>query len=266
MRNDKAGSVYWDERWHGTEVPPAVNPRAPGLNNYVNRCVHRFLRQAFRDARAARGSSVLEFGCAASAWLPYFAIEYGFKPYGIDYSAPGCAQALAILQNSGVAGEVTCADLFEPPPRMLQRFDIAVSFGVVEHYRRTADCIGVFSRYLRPGGLMITLIPNMRGLPGFLQKLLDREVYSIHVPLSRDQLAQAHAEAGLQVLRTQYLMSLNLNVVNIDGWTDRAVLKHGVTRLRSWLSKAVWATEQAVGNLPRTAMLSPYIACVARKP
>lgn len=264
MSNDKAGSVYWDERWRSADVPRAVNPRAPGLNNYVNRCVHRFLRQVFSEARVASGSSLLEFGCAASAWLPYFATEYGFKPCGIDYSPSGCARALAVLRNSGVAGDVTCADFLDPPPRMLQRFDAVVSFGVVEHYRNTTGCVEVFSRYLRRGGLMITLIPNMRGLPGLLQKFFDREVYAMHLPLNVDQLAQAHVEAGLHVLRAQYLMSLNLGVVNVEGWTDGLVLKHAVTRLRSWLSKAVWATEQAVGNLPRTSFLSPYIACVAR--
>lgn len=265
MGNDKAGSVYWDERWRSADLPQAVNPHAADLNNYVNRCVHQFLRHTFGEAGMAHGSSVLEFGCAASAWLPYFATEYGFKPYGIDYSPTGCAQALAVLRNSGVAGEVTCADFFDPSPNLLRRFDTVVSFGVVEHFQSTVGCVETFSRHLRPGGLMITLIPNMRGLPGVLQKWCDRELYAMHVPLSLGQLAQAHTDAGLNVLQAEYVMSLNLNVVNVDRWIDGAVLKSVVIRMRSWLSKAVWATEQAVGSLPRTSLLSPYIACVARK-
>jgi len=84
---------------------------------------------------------------------PYFAKEFGFKVYGIDYSEIGCKQAREVLSNTGVEGNVICAIFFSPPENLIDAFDVVVSFGVVEHFEDTAG-IAAFSRFLKPNGIL----------------------------------------------------------------------------------------------------------------
>ena len=69
---------------------------------------------------------------------------------------------------------------------------------------------------------MITIIPNMTGPMGALQKAADPAVYGIHVPLDRQALAAGHVEADLEIDRSEILMIFNLNVVNLaEAFADR---------------------------------------------
>ena len=96
---DKAGKAYWDQRWKDGPLPKAVNPRQRGLNNYVHRKFHEYFTSIF-SSFDTKGKKLLEVGCARSAWLPYFANEFGFEVWGVDYSESGCEQARRILQMS----------------------------------------------------------------------------------------------------------------------------------------------------------------------
>ena len=49
------------------------------------------------------------------------------------------------------------------------------------------------------------MVPNMTGWLGALQKRLNRPIYELHVPLTPASLAQAHADAGLDVLEACYV-------------------------------------------------------------
>ena len=132
---DKAGQNYWSKTWESTEVPSAVNPRGLGLNNYANRCLHRIFRQVLVASPVFRDGDLLEIGCGASAWLPYFSKEYGYRISGIDYSQAGCVSAEQVLKNSKVEGSIYCLDAFSLPSDLLGKFDVVFSSGVVEHYR-----------------------------------------------------------------------------------------------------------------------------------
>lgn len=118
-------------------LPPAMNPRAQDLNNYVNRRFHESFCRMFVSLET-RGKKLLEVGCARSVWLPYFAKEFGFRVSGIDYSEIGCQQAIEVLHREGVQGEVVCTDLWALPPSLVGQFDVLISCGVVEHFQDTA--------------------------------------------------------------------------------------------------------------------------------
>lgn len=261
---DKAGRQYWDNVWARAELPLAVNPFLPGLAHYIERKFDDYFRRALSE-RTTRAGRLLEIGAGRSPWLPYFARRFGLEVHGVDYSDVGCRQALAILERENVAGGVTCADLFSPPAELLEAFDVVVSMGVAEHFRDTAACISAFARFLRPGGLMITSIPNFAGTLGWLQKALNRPVFDVHVPLDRRALGSAHRAAGLDVVSCDYFLVANLSVVNLENLAGtRAHV--ALTRLGSWVSKAVWMTEGALPAVARpNRWTSPYVICLARK-
>jgi SAM-dependent methyltransferase len=148
---------------------------------------------------------------------------------------------------------------------MLAAFDIVVSFGVVEHFEHTAGCLKALSQFLKPGGLAITIIPNMVGLPGYFQKVINRRVFDVHVPLDNRALAANH-EPSLNVLSCSYFLFVNWGAINMENWEGQMSYRLG-TRLRSWMSKGFWVLEDLAPIIFKPNRLSsPYINCVAQKP
>ena len=263
MSGDKAGKAYWDRTWDDKGLPRAVNPSDKRIGNYRNRKFGEYFDEIFTDMDT-ESQTLLEIGCAKSAWLPYFAKRFSFSVHGLDYSEKGCKQAEQILANEGVNGKIVCADFFEPADYMLGFFDAVVSFGVAEHFDDTANCLKAFSAFLKPGGIMITIIPNITGLTGMALKVFNRPVFDIHVPLDRDELAKAHRDAHLDIARCDYFFFLSANL-NIENLRATAFYKPAA-KLRSLINKAIWAVEDTGAPLKPNRWTSPYIICVATKP
>lgn len=266
--DDRAGLRYWDELWVGQELPAPIDPRARGWRNNVNRRLDALFRTAFDAHLPARGK-LLEIGCGGSVMLPYFAKEHGFEVSGLDYSPEGCAKEEKILAREGVTGRIACADLFIPPRDMLESFDAVTSFGVVEHFTDTDTCIRAVAVFARRGGLVLTMIPNMRGLPGMIQKALNRKVYEAHVPLTPERLRDAHIRAGLTVAEARYVLSTNFGVVNLVGLDPKRLstrLKRLTLQVLNLFSATIWTIERIVRReLPASRLLSPYVLVMARR-
>jgi 2-polyprenyl-3-methyl-5-hydroxy-6-metoxy-1,4-benzoquinol methylase len=259
---DKAGKAYWDALWRDAPPPVPIDARAPGLANTINRRFHEVFLEAF-GGRDVRGQALLEIGCARSPWLPYFAQEFGFRVSGLDYSEIGCRQEEDVLRRAGVEGRVICADLFDPPADLRGSFDAVVSFGLVEHFDRTAEAVAACADFLRPGGVIVTSTPNLKGLLGALQRRIDRAIYDIHVPLDAAGLARAHEAAGLRVRSARMLLPLNLGVLNMSARRPALAWKF-VAKAAELATKAVWAVDR-LRPLPETPYFAPYAVCVAEK-
>ncbi|MCA1961646.1 MAG: class I SAM-dependent methyltransferase [Desulfomonile sp.] len=234
----------------------------------MNHAFHTYFQNVFRRGNP-HSEELLEIGCAGSFWLPYFAAEYGFKVTGIDYSELGCELARRMLERQAVEGTVLLCDLFSPPSDLVEHFDYVISFGVVEHFEDTADAIRAASRFLKPGGHMITIVPNLAGILGFAQSVIDRDVWRKHVILNRDDFESAHLRAGLRVLSCTYFLAAHSGVVNFDSWKRSGhmgflayILVAGTGYFTScWF----WALERAFGIPKPNRITSPYIVCLAKK-
>lgn len=262
---DKAGKAYWDKNW--SLLPPELlDLRDRRLRNEINQRFHELFAGVLKRGRDV-GKRLLEVGCARSIWLPYFALEHGLEVAGLDYSEDGCRQSEAVLAHAGVEGKVVCADMFDPPTALVGAFDYVFTLGVIEHFTDTAGTVSALGRYLRPGGRVITVVPNMQGTTGALQKLLDPDVYDTHVALDPTDLKRAHEAAGLEVERCSYFVATNYYVVNALRRKGSAF--YPAIRLSSALlgraSMGVWQMERLFGRLPAVRAFSPYVVCVARR-
>lgn len=268
MVNSKAGKQYWDDTWSAREIPKAVDPREVRWDNYVNRRFHEYFCKAFWGIET-RGMKLLEIGCARSEWLPYFAREFGFKVYGLDYSEIGCQQARQVLAKAAVEGEVICSDFWSPMESMLETFDVVVSFGVAEHFEDTSACIKAFSRFLKPNGIMVTIIPNMIGLIGLMQKLLNRPVFDRHMLLSREMLWKAHEVSGLEVLGCSYFVLCYFGILNLNGIQTNSIkfsLKNVSIKLLVGFSIVICFFDSKLSFLKENRLLFSYINCKSIKP
>lgn len=265
---DKAGRDHWDACWEAEPPPVLADPFVPGAGNRVWRRFHEYLRDRLGPLGGG-DRKLIEIGCARSIFLPFVARELGFSVSGLDYSEIGCRQTEAMLAGLGIPGEITCGDLFDPPEHLRGAFDVATSFGVVEHFLDTAACLKAVATLVKPGGHVLTVIPNMSGAVGWAQRGLSRAVYDIHVPLTREMLRRAHEDAGLEVLECEYFLFSNFGVCNLVGAKSRSPryqLKRVALAGLGLFSRAVWEVEERVGDLPTNRWTSPYLVVLARRP
>lgn len=207
----------------------------------------------------------MEIGCANSAWLPYFAKRFGFRVAGLDYSSVGCLRTEQVLAREGVPGDIVCGDLFLPPNWMLSQFEVALSFGVVEHFEDTVHSVRAITDLVRPGGIVFTIIPNLAGVLGPLQRFINKPVYDVHVPLTARGLAEAHREAGLRVVASDYLVPINLGICNLSGLSGiRNSATGKVLRFLIRLSYFVWLLNE-IHPLPATRVFAGYSYCIGER-
>jgi len=261
---DKAGEAFWEEWWKRAPLPTPFDPYRPGPKNYVRRRRHCILEQ-FLKRYDTSSMELVEVGCGQSVFLPYFAKQFGFRVSGIDRSTLGCDRARMILEREGVQGEVYCADFFSLPEQLIGRFDVVFSSGVIEHFEQTAEALRAMAKLLKPGGRMFDDMPNFTGVLGKYQKLLDASMYHAHVPLSREELAAAHREAGLEIESCDYYLPICLETINVDQWPRN--LRYWFTvRCHTAISRAVWLVDDHIVRLPQNRWTSPLIYCTSRKP
>jgi len=263
---DRAGAAFWNGLWASKASSREIG--SPRLRHWEVQFA-AFYDRAFSLLNGTRGKRLLEIGAGDSGWLPYFVKRWGFDVSGLDYSPVGCERAAALAQKAGVNVTMILADMFDPPAEILGTFDVVTSTGVIEHYENTADVLRALARLLRPGGALVTTIPNIPGLVGWLFRRFNRPVYDIHVPLDVASLRAAHEQAGLELISCDYLMSINLGVLNLVGLDPGKIstkLKKIMLLGMMAFSRVVWALERVIGPLPANSYVSPYVAAVARTP
>jgi 2-polyprenyl-3-methyl-5-hydroxy-6-metoxy-1,4-benzoquinol methylase len=255
---------YWDRNWSERPVTGPLDPQARGLNGTPSRSLHRFFKRIFSKINVDAGNLIAEAGCGGSAILPYFHTEFGFQAEGIDNSSVGLNLSRTIARQSGIDTPVQMADVFNLPAELRERYDIVFSYGLAEHFRPTTLILKALSKLARPGGHVLTLVPNMSGALGLLQRLANPEVYAIHVPLTERDLALAHEQSDLKLIEAGYLMTANFSAINFQG--ANTIASQIGPRLASWTSKAFWILESAGMPEMPNRLTSPYVYALAQKP
>ena len=116
--------------------------------------------------------------------------------------------------------------------------------------------------------MLVTLIPNMTGLIGFIQKLVNRPIYDIHVPLQTDELVEAHRQAGLQVVRCEYFVPLSFTVSNLNGLDPDSIItriKSQFLYVLSLISRVIWITDEYIVPFSVNRFSGSYVMSVAQK-
>lgn len=263
---DKAGEQYWTNAWEHMQLAPPLNPHSKNINNYPFTLLHNVLTKYF-SSMDCKGKLLLEIGCGNSVFLSYLNKYFGFKISGIDYSQYACEQTKKILERDKVEGEIIFGDAFNPPSELIGKFDVVCSFGVVEHFDNTAETLREFSKFLKPGGLMLTEVPNLSGVTGYFQKKFFKPVYDIHVPMDKKYLDNAITKSGLELLSSEYCHAVNVDVVLFDT-KSRAkfyMLKKIFIRLLRYVTKIIWLVEMMITPLPARKTFSNFIISLARK-
>jgi len=266
---DKASAGYWTSFWRnsGGLPAPALKDGKPTGQSIVAQLDRLFKRYLPSDG-SAKAQDLLEVGCGNSIWLSYFQQRFGYRVSGIDYSEFGCEQTRKILERDGCTGDIRFGNLYEPPADMIGKFDVVCSFGVIEHFEDTAGVLSAVSRFLKPGGLLITTVPNLHGPTGIVQKFFNRPVYDIHVLMTRESLQGKLEESGLTVKAAEYFSTISFGVTldAADGSIVRLLkVKRLLLKGLQLIGKVFTFVDSYVIRLPKGKYTSEGIFTLARK-
>jgi len=216
-----------------------------------------------------RDSEVLEVGCGRSPWLPFLQRRFGCGVAGIDIEPHAADLARANLLGADATGEIVCGDAFLLGARddLRGRFDVVYSRGVLEHFDDVVDRIASLAPYLKPGGRILTTVPNMQGLNWVMQRLADRRTLEAHVVYDPPLLARVHEEAGFVTVAAGYAGFFDAHLSSSAGGTSR-LRRAAHAALCSALARAsrAWLLLLRGRGTPETRLLSPHVFYVGRRP
>jgi len=99
---------------------------------------------------------------------------------------------------------------------------------------------------------MVTVIPNMQGIPGFIQRVINGPLFFMHVQLSKESLSASHAYCGLEVVSSEYFLSLFFSNIGLYGIRTKSTewyLKKLFLVIMLRLSKLIYTLNDHVVSL-----------------
>ena len=256
-----SSQVYWDEVLANAKLPRINTPKAYHYN-VTMRHIDKYMRSP--DYK-----TLLEIGCGSSGWLPYFALTYGLKVSGLDYSEIGCKLAEENLKLQKIDyDEIICEDLLASHCTNGKKYDIIFSYGVIEHFDDPGKIVTIFSSLLNSGGIIITLVPNLNGFMRWISKRFVPDIFKMHKVISAADMRRYHSVNGLSCISSKYVGTFTLDVVPLAKSNHVLIGKTGVGKFnRSLINLANKIITKAIRvlriNLP-SKTFSPYIIAIAK--
>jgi 2-polyprenyl-6-hydroxyphenyl methylase/3-demethylubiquinone-9 3-methyltransferase len=234
----------------------------------ANRQLARLFQCGLASLESAGPSrSLIEIGCADSLWLPFLAENAGMEAYGIDYSEIGCQLTRRNLAIKGVRATVICQDFLNFATSHSTAFDFAYSMGVIEHFTEPTVILKAMYRILKPGGRMLTIIPNLRGVYTPIAKVASPQILAKHRVIRPVELRRYLQAVGSNSIAAGYTGgAFKLSLVDFSPWIP-AIGKRGHEILCKFinLTDIVVANALAALRIPNQQLTSPYVYAICGK-
>lgn len=249
MSNNLTDRQFWVNYWNSKNEIATKIPY-----NYL---FHKQLHQLIKRNKI---QSAIELG----GFPGYYAVF--LKKYAhlnvtlLDYFIhPPITEAL--LATNGLepdAISIIEADLFNYSP--LEKFDLVLSCGLIEHFEDTEDIIKKHIAFLKPGGTLFITLPNFKALNGWFQKKFDKHNFDKHnLKAMNPQLLKLICEnQGLIVRQSRYFGKFSI-------WLENEAEKPMPVRV---LKKIAWTVGKIISKIIpiESKSFSPYIILEAKHP
>jgi SAM-dependent methyltransferase len=159
-------------------------------------------------------------------------------------------------------------DLFDPSIVPRARYDFVFSLGLVEHFADGTAAVRALADLLKPGGTLLTIVPNLTGTWGFIQKRLDRAVYDVHIRHTPATLDELHREAGMDTVEpARYFGGFGPLVMNAPRFADAYPRLHRAVMGGVWMAQqaVAWPAGVLLGRRSESRLLSSHILGLYRR-
>ncbi|HEY1373667.1 MAG TPA: class I SAM-dependent methyltransferase [Candidatus Binatia bacterium] len=242
--------------------------RSPILPNPKRLWDQRIIALLKRHVNWSAAPHILEIGCGRSPWLAYFGQQENCSVAGIDIEPLAVELTRANLIGARARAEVFCRDAFDLKGNqdLIAQFDFVYSWGVMEHFDDPRHRAELLSHYVRPGGRLLTIVPNLHGVNKVLQRFADLERYQMHVIYDPGKLARVHEDAGLKTLEVGYIGFC-------DGWLTASqpttpALRRRIHERVCWMlgmSTEAWCRTGGKLFAPEFPWLAPHVFYVGER-
>jgi 2-polyprenyl-3-methyl-5-hydroxy-6-metoxy-1,4-benzoquinol methylase len=253
MKEEKTDKDFWEKAWGRSPLKKYY-----GIEEYL--AINKRLDRLFKRFLDKGDKKILEIGCARAKKLIYFAKEFGYEVYGIDYSEKGAAIAQENLRIAGMRGTILCEDVFQTSFEE-ESFDIVYSMGLVEHFENPAEIIDKHIKLLKRGGRLIITIPNFRDslnltlskILGTEKRLLETHNLSI---MDKKVLGELLHSRGIKILTLDYFGPIDFTFIFSNIKVKPILyLMHLINQIVAY----------ATFFMPSSRYLSPYLVLIGEK-
>ena len=263
MTSEVTSKEYWDEFWGEGEIKHPVYNIDRGLFYSYKQLFTECFTET-RDRLGVDRLSVIDCGCGEGLFLRFMAEQFDYVDVtGIEYSS-AIEKSQKMGEDLGLSFDLIRGDIFNDwDPQYLEKFDVVLSVGLIEHFREPTEILHQMYKVLKPGGGMVTIIPSFDGLFNFLWRTYDARNYSYHVPISHRELPVLHAEIGLHdisffTLGTPTLPGLH----DVNTFTSR-LIQRTVKLVNSYVLRRIYPVRQP--TIRKRYPLVSTVACTGVK-
>lgn len=190
-----------------------------------------------------RGRKLVELGSAPGRHLIELRNRLGVEPYGVELTDSGVELNREVFSRHGVdPDQVLQADILAADFQRDNResFDVVLSRGLLEHFDEPQAVIEAHVDLLRPGGTLIVIIPNVRGVYGTWLQRFHPDLYARHNLrlMELDLFRAAFENAATRDLHSGYLGLLDTYSFRVAPDRSRSAhrLAHLLHRLQRLLN------------------------------
>ena len=132
------------------------------------------------------------------------------------------------------------------------------SIGLVEHFENTEEIIGIHKKYISNEGTLLVIIPNFKGINGWVQKTFDKSNYDKHyIPcMERSVLHDAAEKNNFKEIKTYYYGKYSVWLEDVD---NKSFLSKVIVKLMWFAGKVFFKLFPFDSK-----QFSPYIVLVAK--
>lgn len=122
--------------------------------------------------------TILEIGGYPGRYLAFLAKKYNLVPTSIDFNSDR-SKIDDVMQTFEIKDyTIIHADIFTHQPT--EKYDLVLSNGFIEHFDNFDVVLDKHCQYLKEGGTMLIMIPNMRYYIKYYKWLVDKKNLKIH--------------------------------------------------------------------------------------
>ena len=160
----------------------------------------------------------------------------------------------ANFRKQGTDGGIVCDDFLQTSIQAGQ-FDLVYSLGLIEHFDDLQFVVRVHLNYVRPGGMLLLVSPNLQGVHGKSLRRLAPSLLARHRVFGPVELSEAFHCAGIEAVKTGYLGSFYFSLGTDCDWV---YLGKCPGPLRSLVYNAVRAANASISLAFRVSPWHPH--------